>query len=187
MQQVSNPVQYFATDNNGVVVEMPPVRQAVRRPPSARWYSVSIRSPTMRWREAARRIRTDDSGDFNATYNGVTYNDNAFFDSGSSFLFFEDSSIGTNGINYYVPSTTLARSSLDCGSNLVTARPSISTWATRTRCLLRELCVQRHCLRFDRQFDMGMPFFYGRHVYYGISGAASANGVTGPYVAFTSS
>jgi hypothetical protein len=32
-----------------------------------------------------------------------------------------------------------------------------------------------------------MPFFYGRHVYYGITGAASAGGGTGPYVAFTSS
>jgi hypothetical protein len=36
-------------------------------------------------------------------------------------------------------------------------------------------------------FDMGMPFFYGRHVYYGITGTASAGGGTGPYVAFTSS
>lgn len=37
------------------------------------------------------------------------------------------------------------------------------------------------------QFDFGIPFFYGRHVFYGIGGRTSPTGLTGPYVAYASS
>ena len=35
--------------------------------------------------------------------------------------------------------------------------------------------------------DIGMPFFYGRHMYYGISGQPASSAGAGPYVAYVSS
>jgi hypothetical protein len=34
--------------------------------------------------------------------------------------------------------------------------------------------------------DIGLPYFYGRHMFYGIAGKSSSGGV-GPYVAYVSS
>ena len=66
-------------------------------------------------------LQTDSTGDFDATYNSVTYSGASYFDSGSTVLFFEDSTIGTNGLGYSVPGTTLARSVSIAISNLATA------------------------------------------------------------------
>jgi hypothetical protein len=47
-QQVQNPVSLFATDNNGVIVELPAI--PVLRPRSLElWSSASARTPTMAW------------------------------------------------------------------------------------------------------------------------------------------
>jgi hypothetical protein len=187
-QQVSNPVPYFTTDNNGVVVELPPVPSGGAVSATGTLvFGIDTQSNNALAGSGATLLATDDSGDFNATYNGVTYTDNAFFDTGSTFLYFQDSSIGINSGNYYAPSSTLARSVSIAGSNLVTATVDFNVGNATTLFASGNYAFNDMAYDLPGQFDMGMPFFFGRHVYYGISGAASANGVTGPYVAFTSS
>jgi len=132
-------------------------------------------------------LQTDSAGDFNATYNGVTYSGNSYFDSGSSVLFFEDSTIGTNGLKYYVPGTTLARSVSIAISNLVTATIDFNVANANTLFASGNYAFNDMASYMTGIFDMGIPFFYGRHVYFGITGTTSSGGGVGPYVAITSS
>jgi hypothetical protein len=187
-QQVSNPVASFATDNNGVVVELPPVAAGGSASANGMLlFGIDTQSNNALAGSGATILATDDSGDFTATYNGVTYTDNAFFDSGSTVMFFQDASIGINGNDYYAPSTTLARSVSIAGSNAVSATVDFNVGNATTLLGSGNYAFNNVAHDTPGSFDMGMPFFFGRHFYYGISGAASANGVTGPYVAFTSS
>jgi hypothetical protein len=97
--QVGNPVQYFATDNNGVVLEMQPVASTgASSAMGTLVFGIDTQSNNTLAGSGATLLPTDSTGDFNATYNGVTYSGNSYFDSGSSVLFFQDSTIGTNGL-----------------------------------------------------------------------------------------
>ncbi|SIO06743.1 Protein of unknown function [Paraburkholderia phenazinium] len=187
-QQVGNPVQFFATDNNGVVLEMPAVGSTGAVSSTGTLvFGIDTQANNTLAGAGATVLGTDLSGDFTATYNGVTYTSNAFFDSGSSVLFFQDSSIGSSALKYYIPSTTLSRSVSIAGTNLVTATVDFNVANANTLFATGNYAFNDMAASMTSVFDMGMPFFYGRHVYYGITGTASAGGGTGPYVAFTSS
>jgi hypothetical protein len=186
--QVGNPVQYFATDNNGVVLEMQPVASTgASSAIGTLVFGIDTQSNNTLAGSGATVLQTDSSGDFNATYNGVTYKGTSYFDSGSSVLFFEDSTIGTNGLKYYVPGTTLARSISIAISNLASATIDFNVVSANTLFASGNYAFDDMASYMTGIFDMGMPFFYGRHVYYGISGTTSSGGGTGPYVAFASS
>jgi hypothetical protein len=185
-QQVSNPVPYFSTDNNGVVVELPPVAAGGSASANGMLLFGIDTQPNNALAGSATILATNGYGDFNATYNGVTYTD-GFFDSGSTFMYFQDSSISTDSSRYYIPSTTLARSVSIAGSNSVTATVNFNVGNASTLFNSGNVAFNNVGQDVPGAFDMGMPFFFGRHMYYGITGAAAANGVTGPFVAFTSS
>ena len=187
-QQVGNPVQYFSADNNGVIVEMPPVATAGAVSASGTLvFGIDTQSNNALAGAGATVLTTDDSGDFTATYNGTTYTGNAYIDSGSTVLFFQDASIGINALKYYVPGTTLARSVSIAGNNLVTATIKFNVANANTLLASGNYALNDLASYLTGTFDMGLPFFYGRHVYYGINGTSSAGGGTGPYVGFTSS
>jgi hypothetical protein len=186
--QVGNPVQYFATDNNGVVLEMQPVASTgASSAIGTLVFGIDTQSNNTLAGTGATVLQTDSAGDFNATYNGVTYSGNSYFDSGSSVLFFEDSTIGTNGLKYYVPGTTLARSVSIAISNLVTATIDFNVANANTLFASGNYAFNDMASYMTGIFDMGIPFFYGRHVYFGITGTTSSGGGVGPYVAITSS
>jgi hypothetical protein len=186
--QVSNPVQYFAADNNGVVLEMPPVgATGAASAVGTLVFGIDTQSNNTLAGSGATVLATDLSGDFNATYNGAVYNDTAYFDSGSSVLFFQDADIGANGLNYYIPGTTLARSVSIAGNDLVSATVDFSVANANALFATRNAAFNNMAFDLPGAFDMGMPFFYGRHVFYGIVGTTSTGGGRGPYVAFTSS
>jgi len=66
-------------------------------------------------------------------------------------------------------------------------RRSISMRPTRTLFASGNHAFNDMASYMTGTIDMGMPFFYGRHVDYAISGTTSAGGGTGPYDVFTSS
>lgn len=187
-QQVSNPVQFFSTDNNGVVVEMPPVDASGAVSSSGVLvFGIDTQANNALAGSGATVLTTDFYGDFNANYNGLTYNSTAFFDSGSNVLFFQDASIGVNGLKYYVPSTTLARSVAITGNNQTAATIDFNVANATTLFSSGNYAFNNMASYLTGNFDMGLPFFYGRHLYYGITGTSSTGGGTAPYVAFTSS
>ena len=185
-QQVANPVAYFPVDNNGVIVQMPPVSNTGA--PSATGtlvFGIGTRSNNAL--TGVQSFTTDTYGDLNnSVFNGTTVQ--AFLDSGSNGYFFADSSItlcGSNYAGFYCPSSAQTRSVTLVGLNGNQTSASIGILSAATlfgnggNYAFNDLAGQ---IGGSSSFDLGLPFFYGRHVYYGIDQTAS--GGQTPYVAF---
>ncbi|MFM0722575.1 DUF3443 domain-containing protein [Paraburkholderia strydomiana] len=186
-QQVANPVANFAVNNNGVIVQMPPVPDAGA--PSANGTLVfGVGTQANNALAATQVFTTDAFGDMNdSTFNGTTVQ--AFLDSGSNGYFFTDSSLalcGSNFSGFYCPNSAQTRSITLVGLNKTTASVSIGIVSAATlfgngnnNYAFNNLAGQ---IGGSTSFDLGLPFFYGRHVYYGIDRTLS--GGQAPYVAF---
>jgi hypothetical protein len=185
-QQVANPAAKFAADNNGVIVQLPPVSNTGQS--SATGTLVfGIGTQSNNALAASQTFATDGFGDMNnSVYNGTTVQ--AFFDSGSNAYFFADSSLalcGSNFPGFYCPSSAQTRSITLAGQNSTTASVSIGILSAATlfgstsNYAFNDLAGQ---IGGSSSFDLGLPFFYGRHVYYGFD--LTANGGPAPYVGF---
>lgn len=187
--QVANPVAHFSVDNNGVILQMAPVSNNGQ--PSATGtlvFGIGTQSnnaiPT-----TVQRFATGPWGDMTGTYNGHAVTD-AFLDSGSNGLFFADSSIGQCGGNlgtFYCPGTPLALGATltdvngNSGSvnfNVVSASVLLNG---DSNFALNDLAGQ---FGSNTSLDLGLPFFYGRYVYYGQDQAINGAGTQTPFVAF---
>ncbi|MFM0307431.1 DUF3443 domain-containing protein [Paraburkholderia sp. RL17-383-BIF-A] len=185
-QQVANPVAYFPTDNNGVIVQMPPVPDT-GAPSATGTLVLGIGTQSNNALTGAQVFTTDTYGNLNnSVFNGTTVQ--AFLDSGSNGYFFADSSLALCGSNYagfYCPSSAQTRSVTLVGLNNSRASASIGILSAATlfgkgnNYAFNDLAGQ---IGGNSSFDLGLPFFYGRHVYYGLD--QTANGGQTPYVAF---
>ncbi|MGE8331217.1 MAG: DUF3443 family protein, partial [Paraburkholderia nemoris] len=185
-QQVANPVPFFPVDNNGVIVQMPPVSNTGAA--SATGTLVfGVGTQANNALTGVQRFTTDAFGDMdNSVFNGTTVQ--AFLDSGSNAYFFGDSSLaqcGSNLAGFYCPSSAQTRTLTLVGLNNTQASASIGILSAATlfsnggNYAFNDLAGQ---IGGNSSFDLGLPFFYGRHVYYGID--QTANGGQTPYVAF---
>ncbi|SMG38473.1 DUF3443 domain-containing protein [Paraburkholderia susongensis] len=185
-QQVSNPVASFPVDNNGVIVQMPPVSNTGQA--SANGTLVfGIGTQSNNTLAASHVFTSDTYGDLNnSTFNGATVQ--AFLDSGSNAYFFSDSTIaqcGSNFPGFYCPSSAQTRSITLVGLNNVSANASIGILSAQTlfgngsNYAFNDLAGQ---IGGSSSFDLGLPFFYGRYVYYGFDQTLTT-GAT-PYVGF---
>jgi hypothetical protein len=181
--QVSNPVAHFATDNNGVIVEMAPVSN--NGAASATGTLVfGIGTQPNNALAAAQTFTTDAFGDLNnSTFNGSTLS--AFFDSGSNAYFFTDSTLtlcGSNFSGFYCPSTGQTRTVTVVGLNGASAAANVGILSAATlfsngnNFAFNDLAGQ---IGTSGSFDIGLPFFYGRYMYFGIASNTQA-----PYVGY---
>ncbi|MFM0235653.1 DUF3443 domain-containing protein [Paraburkholderia sediminicola] len=182
-QQVANPVANFTTDNNGVIVQMPPVSNTGAS--SATGTLVfGIGTQSNNALAATQTFTTDAFGNMNnSVFNGTTVQ--AFFDSGSNAYFFGDSSLaqcGSNFAGFYCPSSAQTRSITLGGLSSTRASVSIGILSASTlfgnssNYAFNDLAGQ---IGGNSSFDLGLPFFYGRYMYYGF-----ATGAQAPYVGF---
>lgn len=191
LNQVGNPVSRFAQDNNGVIVEMAQVDDKGQDSASGTLvFGIDTQANNALNGSAATLLATDTSGDFLAVYKGASMN--AFTDTGSNAFFFEDTSLPrsrTSG-TFYAPDSTLALSVAVTphGAAVNTPSNTINFNVANADDLFKANASAYNDLAgsIPGSFDLGMSFFYGRHVYYGISGLSSAGGGTGPYVAYRS-
>ncbi|KXU89641.1 hypothetical protein CI15_05450 [Paraburkholderia monticola] len=185
-QQVANPVASFPLDNNGVIVQMAPVSNTGAASASGTLV-FGIGTQGNNQLAASNVFTTDAFGDLNnSTFNGTTVQ--AFLDSGSNAYFFGDGTLtqcGSQFAGFYCPSSAQTRTVTLVGLNKVSAVASIGILNAQTlfnngsNYAFNDLAGQ---IGGNASFDVGLPFFYGRYVYYHLDQTAS--GGASPYVGY---
>jgi hypothetical protein len=198
--QVSNPVALFATDNNGVILELPALPAAGQTGASGSLV-FGIATQTNNALGSAFVLATDGIGNFITTYKGQTLN-SSFIDSGSNGLFFPDSTItvctGTqsnpNANQFFCPASTLALSAVNQGQDAADSPVGTSSMVDFDITSLNSINGNFYATAelggpaatnatLGSYFDWGLPFFYGKHVYTAIEGK-TAGTATGPFYAY---
>jgi hypothetical protein len=195
-EQVTNPVVAFKTDNNGVIVELPTPATAGASSLSGGALVFGIGTESNNALGSATVLLADPNFGFvQASFNG-TNNLNAALDSGSNLNFFSDSSITPcqTATGYYCPSSTLALSAtLTAASGTANTAADFSVAnaetlfaANPTADVIPNLAGQLfvdNSVQNPIEFDLGIPFFFGRNIFTAIEQQATPGG-TGPYFAY---
>ena len=177
--QVVNPVTKFAVDNNGVIVQLPPVATAAASVTGTLVFGIGTQSNNAL--TDATLFSSTGFGDLTGTYKGAAVT--TIVDSGSNGLFFTDSSLPSCASTFYCPaspqalSTTVSGLSGTTGTVNFTVNNEQTLAAGGTNYALNGLAGSIGSS--PTLFDLGLPFFFGRHVYVGFATPSNS-----PYVAF---
>jgi hypothetical protein len=191
-QQVANPVAKFPTDNNGVIVSMPAIAPSGQATVTGTvTFGINTQSNNA-MPSTVTKLTTNASGDVNATFNGSALV--AFFDSGSNAYFFTDTTLPActgNASAFYCPTSTTTRTVTVASYNPSTSGAPGGKTLSMTVANASQLLANGNFGLNDLAgslgngatfVDLGMPFFYGRTVYYGMD--RSGTGGSSPFVAF---
>ncbi|ACC73397.1 DUF3443 domain-containing protein [Paraburkholderia phymatum] len=185
--QVPNPVTQFTTDNNGVIVEMYQVADTgAAKANGTLVFGIDTQSNNALRGTSATVLSTTAAGNMDASFEGRSYSKTAFFDSGSSGLYFQSASLAKGVKGFYTPAAPTGLSAIFTATNGATATVQFNVSNGVTLVNSGNFAFNNLGVALYNGIDIGMPFFYGRHMYYGISGASSSVGL-GPYVAYVSS
>ena len=182
--QVSNPVAFFASDNNGVVIQLPAlgstgastlngnlifgVGTQINNTPSTTATTLLVPSTGSL------------AGNFTAFYNGKAL-PNSFIDSGSGSLFFNDTNLASCSSTgaapgYYCPGNNSSVSNVAITAIIPTA-PNLNLMIGNAEYLFSENNGINAVFNnvgspagtvLPDSFDFGLPFFFGRSVYTGM-------------------
>jgi hypothetical protein len=200
-QQVPNPVSSFATDNNGVILQLPPVPTGGATSASGSLV-FGIGTQSNNGLGSAAVFTIDQFGNLKATgFNNVDY-PGSFIDSGSNAIYFLDSSIAkvppscSDNAGFYCPtgSGAVSLSASNIGLNGTTGNVNFNVANADTlfasgNSVFGDLAGTSNFPGCNPQvqacdtFDWGMPFFLGRNVFTAIEGANTPGGV-GPFFAY---
>ena len=188
--QVANPVPYFATDNNGVIVSLPAIAPSGATSVDGQLIfgigtaaNNGLGSATVLTVDAMRGV-------FATSENGTTYA-SSFIDSGSTGLFFATNQMpacASPNSDYYCPASTTQLSAINRGANGMTSAVTFSVGNASNIAQNRAGAAALPLLAGpafvgSAVFDWGLPFFYGRNVYAAIEQQTTPGGV-GPYFAY---
>ena len=185
--QVSNPILGFPIDNNGMLLTLPTIASSGSAAVTGT-LTFGINTQSNNQRASATLLTTDDSGDFNVVFNGASTQ--GFIDSGSSVYFFVDSSLGTcslGGANWYCPTSVTQLSATLTGLTTGTLATTFSVGNAQT--LLSNGHVAFNDVGVNETvfssavLDLGLPYFFGKSVFFGIADADTSTASGSPYVA----
>jgi hypothetical protein len=189
--QVSNPVAFFAADNNGVIIELPTVPAAGAGPfTGSLVFGIGTESNNGLGTATVYALDPN-AGVFTVNYNNQSFV-NSFIDSGSNANYFVDGSIptcvnGTVGVGFFCPTATLSLSASNLGTNNASNMVSFSVAnagdlfnGNTSAVAFANLAAANPD---STSFDWGLPFFFGRNVYTAISDQNTPGGI-GPYFAY---
>jgi hypothetical protein len=176
-QQVPNPVSLFATDNNGVIIELPTVPAGGSSTVTgALVFGIGTESNNALGSATTYAVNAD--GNFTTTYSG-TADTSSFIDSGSNGYFFPSTITlcGSDASDFYCPSSTENLSATDQGANGSSGTVNFSVANAETLFSNGDSAYSNLGGTFNSGgFDWGLPFFFGRNVYTGMQSATYANG-----------
>jgi len=190
-QQLTNPVVKFASDNNGVLIELPSVSGATASVTGSMIFGIGTQSNNMLG--STKPFTVDSSDNFTTDFNQQSLNA-SFLDSGSNGLFFPDGSIpqcASNSIapSFFCPTSTTNLSAQNVGLNSAQSTVNFSVANAVTvfqnsgsDAVFPQLAGPNETGSCSAQnscacsFDWGLPFFYGRNVFTAIHGQPVPSG-----------
>jgi hypothetical protein len=184
-RQVLNPVRLFATDNNGVSIQLPSLPTG-GSPTATGMMVFGIGTQSNNGLGSAKVFTLDGQTNFATVFNNQTYT-SSFIDSGSNGIFFLDSAGAglpdcKNSTGFYCPTTLTALSATQRGLNGATNAVAFNAGnvdrVNATFSVFAEATGAN-----PGGFDWGLPFFFGRTVFVAIAGQSTPGG-TGPYWAY---
>ncbi len=192
-QQVANPVAMFATDNNGVLIQLPPVPDGGSLTANGFLiFGIGTESNNALAGSMVYPVPDtgNNAGNFTTIFNGVSYQ-NSFIDSGSNGLYFLDTK--TTGIpicakpndSWYCPTTSPDNlTAVNQGSNGQSG-PTTHFSIENANNLFNTNNTAFSTLGGPNpgSFDWGLSFFFGRDVFTAIENMSTPGG-TGPYFAY---
>jgi hypothetical protein len=191
--QLQNPIVLFPTDNNGVILQLDSVSGAQTSVSGSLIFGIGTQSNN--GLGSATVYALDPGlGFFTTMFNGQTYSDLAFLDTGSNGIYFLDPNttnipICTDLTFLYCPTTaqnlTATNQAFGGGASgpvdFMVGNADTLT-ANENDAAVNGLAGPSSEPSFFA-FDWGLPFFFGRKVYTSIEGQNTPAG-TGPYVAY---
>jgi hypothetical protein len=186
--QVLNPVVLFPTDNNGVIIELPAVTGSETSITGSMIFGIGTRSNNGLGGATVYTVDPS-SGNFTTAFNGVSYTDAGFLDTGSNAIYFLDSNTTgmptcTDATFWYCPTGTQSFSATNQGANGASGSVTFTVGNADTLSAGATTGVANGLAGPNPgTFDWGLPFFFGRTVYTAIEGQNTPGGM-GPYWAY---
>jgi hypothetical protein len=188
-QQVPNPVGLFATDNNGVIIQLPTASSPEATLTGSLVFGIGTQSNNALG--SATKYAVDNFGNFITTFKGQSYS-SSFLDSGSNGLFFLTATISqipdcTDANFFYCPSATENLSAVNQGAGGV-GSGTVNFSVANADSLFNNFPSDNVFGDLAGPntlagFDWGLPFFYGRDVYTALEGKSTPAGA-GPFWAY---
>jgi hypothetical protein len=179
--QVKNPVAVFTANNNGIVMQLPSVPDTGGNSVVGNLYfGIDTQANNS---SVGASIIPASGVTFTSTFNGNRYP--SFFDSGSNGYFFPVN-LPACSSGWYCPSTTQSYFTTAPLNNGTNASLSFSIANAQSLFGTQNGAFSNLGGPVTGFFDYGIPFFFGRTMYFGIAGKASANAGTGPYYGYKS-
>jgi hypothetical protein len=184
-RQVLNPVRLFATDNNGVSIQLPSLPTG-GSPTATGMMVFGIGTQSNNGLGSAKVFTVDASGNLSTSYGSQTYG-GSYIDSGSNGIFFLDARttglpVCTDSTDFYCPSTLSAQSATIRGINGASGAVNFSV-GNADALNGRFTAFSEVAGPNPGGFAWGLSFFFGRTTFTAIEGQSTPGGV-GPYFAF---
>ena len=182
--QAANPVTHFPIDNNGVIVQLPPIAQGGQAMATGTLVFGIGTASNNALDSDATMVPTTLFGGFTAAI-GTHTAQTAYIDSGTNVLLFVDPALTlctSPFVGFYCPASIATEAVTLTGTNSQSSTSSFAVADTETLnsalYAFNDLGAEGATLTI-----LGLPFFYGRHIAVAISGAATPSG-PGPFVAY---
>ena len=190
--QVTNPVAMFTSDNNGVIVSLPNLQNANgdASVTGELIFGIATQTDNALPTTALTVLGADANGEFTATYNGGTTALPALIDSGTDAYAFNDPTIAVCAsgayIGYYCPAVapqSLSATNTGVGTYNATSTVNFAIADPNSFVAGAAAFIDLGGGGGSTNFIWGMPFFYGRKIYFGIEQRV-AGSYTGPFYAY---
>lgn len=188
-QQVAHPVPKFSTDNNGLLIDLPAVSTASAATLNGSLiFGIGTQTNNTPAPDTPVLTSLGGSTGISTSFAGRIFQ-TTYLDTGSNGYFFDSAgdlaACGTGINGFYCPAATTALTATLTGANGQTLPVSFSVANAAvlfesTQAVLPQLAGDLPDLS---AFDFGLPFFYGRRVYFGIQDVSG----DGAFVAFEAS